>query len=227
MKFSKKLSLLLGASKAMKVEKDDNASVKESNNIPVTEVRKQTDQSAIIDQPEPSIVQDEVKKENVKANPSKWGKLKSDNDNNPTSQEATPVEKVQTIENQLDTPTIGQAVKQDNPKSNVSKWGALKANDANDLGSQDATPAEKNQSRLQPTLSPNEVDIYQSNFSIDSSSSNDFKERNDIYQKLFFSVPEKLDDNINGKKIDLKLLLGLSRYNLMNDIYMNKNVITG
>ena len=72
MKFSKKLSLLLGASKAMKVEKDDNASVKESDSTPVTEVRKQPDQSAIIDQPEPSIVQNEVKKETVKTNVSKW-----------------------------------------------------------------------------------------------------------------------------------------------------------
>ena len=38
MKFSKKLSLLLGASKAMKVEKDDNASVKDSDKNPATEV---------------------------------------------------------------------------------------------------------------------------------------------------------------------------------------------
>ena len=115
-----------------------------------------------------------------------------------------PVEEVQTIRKQEETPNIGQTVNQDNHKTNVSKWGALKADDANYPESQDATPVEKSQSRLQPTLSPNEVDIYQSNFSINSSSSNDFTERNDIYQRQFFSVPEKLHDKINGKEINLK-----------------------
>ena len=213
MKFSKKLSLLLGASKAMKVEKDDNASLKDSDRSPATEVIKQPDQSAINDQPEPSIVQDVDKKENVKSNVSKWGKLRSDNDDNNIGQEATLVEEVQTIKDQSEPATSGQTVKQDNNKTSVSKWGALKADDKDYPESQDATTVGKAQSRLQPTPSPNKVDIYQSNFSINSSTSNDFKERNDIYQKQFFSVPEKLNDNINGKEMHLKLTLGLSRYN--------------
>ena len=72
MKFAKKLSLLLGATKSMKPQHNDNEASKEGNNNPANEPEETTVQS---------ISKDEVTPDNVQKQASPWGKLMSKEQN--------------------------------------------------------------------------------------------------------------------------------------------------
>ena len=68
MKFTKKLSLLLGAAKAMKPQKNDNETSKEGNINPGNEPEEKSAQS---------VSKEEVTPDNVQKQASPWGKLSS------------------------------------------------------------------------------------------------------------------------------------------------------
>ena len=151
MKFTKKLSLLLGATKAMKTEKDDNASVKEDDNGSESKSNEQSNEPIEKDPSESSTDLDKNKDENTKIDESYSALLKA--------------------------PHIKESVVQD------------------------LASLEEAQNRFQESSSIENVDQNESGSLKNIQSSNRLRNKSNIYQTKSFSVPEKLHDNIHGKKL--------------------------
>ena len=151
MKFTKKLSLLLGATKAMKTEKDDNASVKEDDNGSESKSNEQINKPIEKDPSQSSADLDKNKDENTKTDESYSALLK--------------------------TPDIKESVGQD-------------------LASLEEAPK-----RFQEASSIENVDKSENDSLNNIKSSNRLRNKSNIHQTKSFSVPEKLHDNIHGKKL--------------------------
>ena len=150
MKFTKKLSLLLGATKAMKTEKDDNASVKEDDNGSESKSNEQLKKPIEKDLSESSTDLDKNKDENTKLDESYSVLLKA--------------------------PSIKESVGQDLPSLQEAP------------------------KRFQEASSIDNVDENETDSLKNIKSSNRLRNKSNIYQTKSFSVPEKLHDNIHGKK---------------------------
>ena len=151
MKFTKKLSLLLGATKAMKTEKDDNASVKEDDNGSESKSKEQFNMPTEKDPSESSTNFDKNEDENTKIDESYSALLKA--------------------------PAIKESVGQ-----------YLKSLEEAPKRFQEASPIEN-------------VDKDERDSLKNIKSSNLLRNKSSIYQVKSFSVPEKLHDNIHGKKL--------------------------
>ena len=151
MKFTKKLSLLLGATKAMKTEKDDNASVKEDDNGSESKSNEELKKPIEKDPSESSTDLDKNKDENTKLDESYSILLKA--------------------------PNIKESVGQD-------------------LASLQEAPKKFQEVSSIENVDKNETDSLKT-----TRSSNRLKNKPNIYQTKSFSVPEKLHDNIHGKKL--------------------------
>ena len=150
MKFTKKLSLLLGATKAMKTEKDD-ASVKEDDNGSESKSNEQLKKPLEKDLSESSTDLDKNKDENTKLDESYSVLLKA--------------------------PSIKESVGQDLPSLQEAP------------------------KRFQEASSIDNVDENETDSLKNIKSSNRLRNKSNIYQTKSFSVPEKLHDNIHGKKV--------------------------
>lgn len=113
MKFTKKLSLLLGATKAMQPKQNDNEQTKEGTVQTITEQE---------DKPIQSVLTTEEKPDNVSKQSSLWGKFKDTNENQSTKEVQSKTEQEETsIQSVLRTEE-----KPDNVPKKKSVWGNLK-----------------------------------------------------------------------------------------------------
>lgn len=81
----------------------------------------------------------------------------------------------------------------------MTGWGKLKANNENDPGDQSTISSSEGQNQISLEATQAKTDNNQPGIPQNLSFSNTIGKGNEIYQGKFFSAPEKLHEQLDGK----------------------------